>query len=150
MEDFFTAKHIDASMREKIERYIDKFAQMYLPDLMERTQFSGDYVCPLCRKAFRHHAMLFSHYRYTRNGWEMSLLKRIYEVGPKGLPLFDVYYEDKGEDVKLAKRIRFWVLCVKIYEHIVPVQMWKDVEEMNSKSYVKRIFWEQDRKVKLS
>jgi hypothetical protein len=139
MQNFFTAQKLDASMKKVISDYIDKFCDIFVLDLLERAQFSGYYICPICKTSFRHHATLFDHYRYKKNHWELELLEKIYQNGPNNLPYLDAYYEKQGHDYILRRRIIFWVLCTKIYEHISPMPDWKYLTNRPTSEYLKKL-----------
>jgi hypothetical protein len=146
--DFFTAKKIDSEERKKTEKYIKKFRDKELRELLDRDNFNNFLICPLCRKGFPDYTYFLRHFRFYKQRWEMRLLERIYEHGPKQLSVFDVFYEKDGWDYELADKVRFWVLALKIFEalHIMPY--WKTTTELNTKSYIDRIFWEKDKRAK--
>jgi hypothetical protein len=140
MPNFFSAKKIDESLQKNTEKYIDKFRHKDYRDLVDRDTFNNFYICPLCRKCFPDHCYFLRHYRFKKNKWELRLLERIYEYGPRQLNVFDTFYEKDGLDAELSAKIRFWVLCLKILEALNPMPLYKTTSELNTKSYINKIF----------
>jgi hypothetical protein len=148
MSDFFTAQEIDATMRKRIEKYIDEFKHKSFIELLEKDWQSNDLICPFCRTSFPDYTFFLRHFRFYKHRWEIRLLKRIYEHGPKQLEVFDVFYKDRGLDYDLHKKIRFWVLSLKIFEALDLIPYWKTVNEGITKRYINRLFWEKDKQAK--
>jgi hypothetical protein len=143
--EFFTAKEIDEEMRGRIGNYIEEFVNKEVQELVDRDWQSDSLICPICRVYYPDYSFFLKHFRFYKHRWELRLLDRIREHGPKNLQVFDVFYDDIN--TRLRAQVRFWVLCVKIHEGLNMLPAWKNWRD-GTMDYVKKLFWNYDRKAK--
>jgi hypothetical protein len=146
--EFFTAQEIDESMKDKIEEYISMFKHKKFEQLVERAWQSNYLICPFCRCQYEDYSFFLRHFRFYKHRWEMRLLERIYDYGPRNLKVFDVFYKDKELDVDLYNQVKLWVMSLKIIESLDLMPWWKNHKEMSTRNYINRMFWERDKKAK--
>jgi hypothetical protein len=146
--EFFTAQDLDESMKNKIENYISKFKHKTFQQLIEKDWQSNYLICPFCRCQYEDYSLFLRHFRFYKHRWELKLLERIYQYGPRKLKVFDVFYKDKDLDIDLYNQVKLWTLSLKIFEALDIMPFWKNHEELQTRNYINRIFWEKDEKAK--